>query len=139
MMKMLRIVLGWLSIVWALPWTLFGALIGVVGMASGGSARVNGCTIEFWGGGTGWFLRRFPIVRGASAVTFGHVILAQTAADRDACRQHELVHVRQYERWGPFFVPAYLLCWVALSLRGKSGYWDNPFERDAYGEAGCDG
>jgi hypothetical protein len=52
----------------------------------------------------------------------------------DACREHELVHVRQYERWGPLFVPAYLLCWLVQMLRGKSGYWDNPFEREAYGQ-----
>jgi hypothetical protein len=32
-------------------------------------------------------------------------------------------------------VPAYLLCWLVLMLRGKSGYWDNPFEREAYGQS----
>jgi hypothetical protein len=135
----LKIVRELWAIIWALPWTLFGALIGLLGLVTGGRGRVNGRTLEFWGGGTGWFLRYFPIIRGASAVTFGHAILGQSAAELDACRKHELVHVRQYERWGPLFVPAYLTYWLALSVRGKSGYWDNPFEREAYGEAGCDG
>ena len=130
---------GLCGIAWASPWTLFGTLIGLLGLLTGGSVRVNGHTLEFWGGGTGWFLRHFPIIRGASAVTFGHTILAQSATGRDACRLHELVHVRQYERWGLFFVPAYLAYWLALSIRGKSGYWENPFEREAYGEAECDG
>jgi hypothetical protein len=42
------------------------------------------------------------------------------------------VHVRQYERWGPFFIPAYLLCSVWLMLRGYNAYLDNPFEVEAY-------
>ncbi len=46
----------------------------------------------------------------AAAITFGHTVLARTQADLDASRSHERIHVRQYERWGLFFIPAYLLC-----------------------------
>jgi hypothetical protein len=119
-------------IAWAAPWTLFGLFIGTAMLLLGGHVQRSGRIVEFWGRGPGWFLRFFPIVAGASAVTFGHVILARTVEELDACREHELVHVRQYERWGPLFVPAYLLCWLFLKLRGRSGYWDNPFEREAY-------
>ena len=45
---------------------------------------------------------------------------------------HEMVHVRQYERWGPAFGPAYLLCSFWLWLRRKDAYRDNPFERQAF-------
>jgi hypothetical protein len=123
-----------IAIAWAAPWTLFGLIVGGIMLVCGdGGIQRSGCVIEIHGRGPGWFLKYFPIVAGASAVTFGHVILARSRADLDECRAHELVHVRQYERWGPLFVPAYLLCWLVLALRGRSGYWDNPFEREAYG------
>ena len=42
--------------------------------------------------------------------------------------------MRQCERWGPLFLPAYLLASLAVYLRGGRAYRDNPFEREAYGE-----
>jgi hypothetical protein len=45
------------------------------------------------------------------------------------------VHIRQYERWGVFMVPLYLLAGAVLYLRGFDPYLDNPFEREAYGDA----
>jgi hypothetical protein len=115
---------------------MFGLVVGgIMRVCGGGHVRRHGRVFEIFGRGPAWFLRFFPFVAGASAVTFGHVVLARSSEDMDACREHELVHVRQYERWGPFFVPAYLLCWLILVLRGRSGYWDNPFEREAYGHS----
>jgi hypothetical protein len=64
--------------------------------------------------------------------TFGHVVLGRSDRHLNACRQHQLVHVRQYERWGFLFVPAYLTCSAALWFSGKSPYYDNPFERQAF-------
>ena len=52
----------------------------------------------------------------------------------DISREHELIHVRQYERWGPCFGPVYLGCSLWLWLRGKDGYRENPFEKEAYGD-----
>jgi hypothetical protein len=46
---------------------------------------------------------------GALAITFGHVVLARDEAALTLTRMHERVHVRQYERWGPAFIPAYVL------------------------------
>jgi hypothetical protein len=68
----------------------------------------------------------------AMALTFGHVVFGQTEAALQITRAHERVHVRQYERWGPAFVPAYLLASAYLFLRGRDGYRENPFEVEAY-------
>lgn len=43
-----------------------------------------------------------------------------------------MVHVRQYERWGPLMGPAYLLASLYMHLTGRRAYRDNPFEREAY-------
>ena len=126
--------LRFLAYVWASPWTLFGLLWGLVGLATGGRVQVVEGAVEFHGGLPAWMLRRLPMIGGAAAITFGHTILAQTSEDLAASRAHEQVHVRQYERWGPFFVPAYLLCSLGLLLRRRSPYWDNPFEKEAYGQ-----
>ena len=61
--------------------------------------------------------------RGFSAITLGHVIVANRRLD-DRLLAHELGHVAQHERWGPLFYPAYLLASVA-------GYRRNPFEAAA--------
>jgi len=124
-----------LAILWAAPWTLFGLLVGGLGLATGGGVQRTGRVIEFWGGFVTAFLRIFPLVAGASAVAFGHAVLGRSQSHLDACREHELIHVRQYERWGPFFVPAYVLCWVFLWLTGRHPYYGNPFERQAFDEA----
>ena len=68
-------------------------------------------------------------------MTLGHVVLGRSAAALDVCREHEMVHVRQYERWGPVFIPAYLLCSLVLLMRGRDAYRENPFEREAYGQS----
>jgi hypothetical protein len=117
---------------WALPWTLCGLLIGVVGLTTGGHARRYRGTIGFDGAAVAAFLRHCPIIRGASAMALGHVVLAQTSDDLESAYEHELVHVRQYERWGPLFVPAYVAASAWQKLRGRHPYWDNPFEREAY-------
>ena len=122
-----------LLVLWASPWTLWGLFLGGLGLISGGRVQRIGRVIEFHGGIPAWLLKRAPIIGGAAAITFGHTVLARTQDDLDYSREHELVHVRQYERWGLFFIPAYLGCSAWLLLRGKHPYWDNPFEKEAYG------
>jgi hypothetical protein len=129
-----------LAILWALPWSVLGIIIGLVGALTGGGVQRVGRVLEFHGGVLSWLLTRAPIAGGASALTLGHTVLARTAGDLDRTREHELVHVAQYERWGMFFVPAYLGCSAWLWLRGRDPYWDNPFEREAYNkEFGVEG
>jgi len=134
----MRRVLTVLAILWALPWTAFGVAVGIVGLATGGGVRRRGRTVEFWGGAVAGYLRVFPLVSGASAVTFGHCILGRSLPALDRCRDHELVHVRQYERWGLLFVPAYLLCWACLWIWGGDPYWGNPFEKEAFSRENLD-
>ena len=122
-----------LRIVWASPASLLGLALGLLGLATGGGVERRGCIIEFHGGTVTWVCRRMPLVRGASAMTLGHVVLGQTPESLEFSRDHELVHVRQYERWGPMFIPAYLFCSLRAWLRGQNPYYDNPFEREAYG------
>ncbi|MEO8323028.1 MAG: hypothetical protein ABI571_02700 [Actinomycetota bacterium] len=62
-----------------------------------------------------------------TAITFGHVVLSVDDLPEETLR-HELVHVRQYERWGPLFIPAYLGASVVAVARGGHRYRDNHFE-----------
>lgn len=55
------------------------------------------------------------------------MVLCVDIAD-DPLLDHELAHVRQYETWGPFFIPAYLGASIAARLRGGRAYTDNHFE-----------
>jgi len=125
-----------LAILWASPYTLLGLLVGLIGLCTGGRARIRGRVVEFHGGGVKWLLRRFFFGQGAMALTLGHTVLGQTGAALDMCRKHELVHVRQFERWGPLLGPAYLGCSLALWVMGRRPYRDNPFERQAFGQDG---
>src|SRR5262245_50618047 len=132
-LSMLRWLLTALGIVWASPNSLLGLCLGVVALATCGRVRVVGRAIEFHGGLAAWLLERAaPLEGGAMAITLGHVILGRTAAALDVSRKHEWVHVGQYELWGPFFIPAYLLASLVLWLAGRHPYRDNPFERAAY-------
>lgn len=72
-----------------------------------------------------------PWGHGADAMTLGHVVIGRDAMALEGTRAHERVHVRQYERWGPFFVPAYFLAGAWALLRGGHPYFDNRFEREA--------
>jgi hypothetical protein len=119
-----------IGIVWASPNSLLGLTVGLLGLATGGRARRIGPTIEFHGRAIRWLLSHL-LVR-ASAMTLGHVILGQDAGCLERSRLHEWVHVRQYERWGPFFIPAYLGCSLWLWLGKRDFYRDNPFEVEAY-------
>jgi hypothetical protein len=124
-----------IPIVWTLPNTMLGLGVGVVGLCFGSQCqRVDGC-LEFHGGLVRWLLERGFLANGIMALTLGHTILGQSAEALDFARDHEHVHVRQYERWGPFFLPAYLGCSFVLWLRRRDAYRENPFEVEAYAVA----
>ena len=119
-------------VVWASPWSIFGCLIGGIAIATGGGVQVRRGVLEFSGGILPRLLSHTPIAGGASAMTLGHTVIARTRQDLDRCRDHEFVHVRQYERWGPFFVPAYFAASGWAWWKGLDPYLDNPFECEAY-------
>lgn len=121
-----------LRYLWAAPYTVLGLLLGAVAVLFGAASQVNRGVVEIAGGRVGRAISRLPPVLGFSAMTLGHVILAVDRSALAQLRMHEHVHVGQYERWGPFFVPAYLLSSLLQLLRGRHPYRENHFERQAY-------
>lgn len=119
-------------LLWASPTTIIAGVIGILGLPFGTQIRRKGATLEIHGGVVAWILSKTPV--NAAAMTLGHVIWGQDKKCLDFCRDHEMVHVRQYERWGPFFIPVYLYYSFSMWVRGKHPYYDNPFEREAYGD-----
>jgi len=69
------------------------------------------------------------------AMTLGHVVLCVDDLD-DGVLEHELVHVRQWERWGLAFPFAYLVATISAVLRGGHFYRDNIFEVQAKNASG---
>jgi hypothetical protein len=127
-----------LCYLWAAPTTLIGLVLAFASLRRGHVAIVDG-VIEAHSP----FLRRAlatltPLARGADAMTLGHVVIGRDARALEVTRAHERVHVRQYESWGPLFVPAYLLAGVWALMQGGHPYFDNRFERKAR-QAECDG
>jgi hypothetical protein len=124
--------IGVLKYLWALPNTLLGMSFIPLTLASGGRVRVERGVIEVYGGFTRFFLSRCLLI-GAAAMCLGHVILGRDRDCLNRSRNHEHVHVRQYERWGPFMLPAYFFFSFLAWRRGEHFYRDNRFEREAYG------
>jgi hypothetical protein len=107
---------------WAYWWAAPNSLVGLAGALTTRGRPVcwRGVLLfEDAGGGLARFLRW----RGFTAITLGHVIVANDRLS-DEVLAHELVHVAQHERWGPLYYPAYLAASVL-------GYRRNPFERAA--------
>ncbi|QDT08994.1 hypothetical protein [Planctomycetes bacterium K23_9] len=123
----LKWILRCLAYVWASPYTIAGIAIGLI--LGGRFQRIDG-VVEIFGPRIEKALGRMPMP--AMAMTFGHVVFGVHAVALDVTRRHEAVHVKQYERWGPLFVPAYLAASAYLYARGRDGYRENPFEIEAY-------
>jgi hypothetical protein len=118
---------------WTFPTTSVGLIFLAPTRLGRVHARAVGGVIEIHGGLASWFLRHATLLEGgASAMTLGHVVIGLDAQALDLTRDHERVHVRQAERLGPFFVPAYLLASFLAWRRGLDPYRDNPFEIEAY-------
>jgi hypothetical protein len=113
-----------LRYLWAAPCTLVGLLAALPLLLAGAQARPVRGVLEVSGFSVA---RRLPF----DAITLGHVVLARTPRVMARWRRHERVHVRQCERWGPLFFPAYLAAGAWQCLRGRRAYWDNPFEVEA--------
>ncbi len=118
---------------WAGPGTLVGLPLALLAIAGGGTSRIVDGVWEVSAERVLARLSRWaPVPQGISAITFGHLVLGGNEALLTLTRVHERVHVRQYERWGPLFLPAYVGCSVWIWLRGGDPYRENPFEVEAY-------
>lgn len=113
--------------VWAAPNTVLGLALG---WSLGGRFRRVDGVIEIDGPRIARALDRLRVP--AAAMTLGHCVLGRDLRTLARTRRHERVHVRQYELWGPLFIPAYLSASFWLYLRGRDPYRENPFEREAY-------
>jgi hypothetical protein len=113
---------------WAAPNTALGLALVALACCTGGRARVDRGVLEAHGGVLPALLGRLLAPHGAAAVALGHTVLGCDARCLALYRDHEHAHVAQYERWGPFFLPAYLAASLAALARGGHPYRDNPFE-----------
>lgn len=119
---------------WVGPTTCLGLLFLVLPWPSRCRAAIITGVLEIHGGAAAWFLENCTMLPGgALAMTLGHVVIGRNPAALDLSRKHEHIHVRQCERWGPLFVPAYLSAGLVALLRSGSPYRDNAFEREAFG------
>jgi len=109
-----------LAYVWALPNTVLGIVFGVLAFQR---PRFAWGIVIFDGPSRGstWAIGAFD----RSAVTLGHVVLSNRPL-RGRLLVHELHHVRQYERLGPLYLPAY------LAIYAVTGYRRHPFELAAW-------
>ena len=115
-----------LRIIWAAPWSAIGLLLALLFDRRSITSGVILAEGAAWPRKLGWRYR---------AITFGHVVLCVDDVDEDLLA-HELIHVRQYERWGLLFVPVYLIASAVARLRGGKAYADNRFEVAARSSGG---
>jgi len=74
-----------------------------------------------------WFRIHLMPVR---AQTVGRHVFAREPVSAEVLA-HECEHIRQWERFGPFFLVVYLCSSAIAFLRGGRPYWDNHFEAAA--------
>ncbi len=116
---------------WAAPCSLLGlAFAGLALLLGGRAVRAHGTlevSLRESEASCPVLIRLVPF----RAIALGHVIVAIGREELDGMRSHEQVHVRQYERWGIFFFPAYAASSLWQLVRGRDAYWDNHFEVEA--------
>lgn len=126
--------IAWWRYLWAGPTTGVGLVVALAAHLSGGRVRRVGGVLECSGGAARALLRTRPLKAGA--ITLGHVVAGVDDRTLERSRAHERVHVRQAERWGPLFIPAYLAAGLWAAVRGGDSYRDNPFEIEAREKSG---
>ncbi len=113
-----------LGFFWTLPNTILGLLLGACTFQL---PRSHGGAIVFDRDPRG--LTRVLRAMHRTAMTVGFVIVASEPVE-GRLLDHERHHVRQYTRWGPLFIPVYLLLAIGF------GYRRHPMERSARRAAG---
>jgi hypothetical protein len=113
-----------LGFVWTLPNTLLGLALGALTFQL---PRAHGGAFVFDRAPRG--LTRLLRAINRSAMTVGFVIVSAVPVEGQLL-EHERFHVRQYARWGPFFIPVYLILAIPF------GYRRHPMEVAARRAAG---
>jgi hypothetical protein len=73
-----------------------------------------------------------------TAQTLGRYVLSRDPLPPDTL-EHECEHIRQWDRFGPLFLPLYFGSSAVALCRGRRPYWDNRFEAAARSRADRDG
>jgi hypothetical protein len=116
---------------WAAPCSAAGLVIAFIAMALGAKAHIQDGTLQVVGGRLATGIARLPTRLTILAFTNGHVIFAINEKILDSYRQHELVHVKQYECWGPLFPFLYIGSSLIQKAKGRDPYFANCFELEA--------
>jgi hypothetical protein len=114
---------------------MLGLMAALVSIAFGARAVFVRGTFEVGGGRIAAGVGRLPRRLRFDAITLGHVIVGVDHLRLAALRDHERVHVAQYERWGPLFIPLYLASSLVAWMKGEDPYRGNAFEREAFAAA----
>ncbi len=125
-----------LVFLWTLPTTLIGLAAGLLWILLGAKVRISHGVVEVHGGRMATCMLQLG---GFAAMALGHVIIGCSPSVLDQLRTHEHVHVKQAERWGILFIPAYLLAGLWQLSRGRHAYYDHPFEREAFAAERAEG
>lgn len=81
-----------------------------------------------------WFrVHAIPV----EAQTLGRYVFSRGPI-ADVTLAHECEHIRQWQRFGPLFLPLYFASSAVAVLRGRRPYWDNGFESAARSRADRD-
>jgi len=119
------------KLLWVFPCSAIGLAFAAFAWIAGGRAKWSSGALEITyrdrRANCGKIAQTLPF-RG---IVFGHVILAFTGEELAIISAHERVHVEQYERWGPFFLVAYVASSLWQLMKGRSPYWHNYFEIQA--------
>jgi hypothetical protein len=113
-----------LGFVWTLPNTVLGLLAGALTLQR---PRVVEGALVFDRSARGLTAVMRSLDR--TAMTVGYVIVSSEPVKGTLLR-HEQHHIAQYRRWGPFFIPVYLLLAIPY------GYRRHPMELAAMRAAG---
>lgn len=70
------------------------------------------------------------IPRGIVTLAYGPIGYDGDALERLPLIRHELVHIRQWQRYGWTFLPRYIWGWIFAGF----SYRQNPLEKEAYGD-----
>jgi molecular chaperone DnaJ len=126
-------VLTALRYLWVSPASLLGLAAALVALSLGATVRCVDGVIEVAGGRLRAVMSVLPPAFRFGAITLGHVIIGLDHATLARSRSHEHVHVAQYERWACCFSFSIRQSSLVQLLRGRHPYWDNAFERKAFG------
>src|SRR5688572_13249526 len=95
----MRTLYSMLQYIWAFPATALGIALALLARTTGATCNIVEGVLDVGGGRIDKAISFLPRPLQFNAITLGHVVLGVDHVVLAACRAHEQVHVRQYERW----------------------------------------